>query len=294
MTGSSLQLALKRKRLSRKGLFDATLSTFAIGMSLLAALPLLSVLGMLVQHGTENVGAATVTDLPPAAKEPGIGLGNAIQGTLLMVLLGALLALPTGIFAAVYLAVLGGRSWFASLVRFAAKMLTGMPSILAGVFAFGLLVIGVGFSPFAGGAALAVLMLPTIVLTAEEAIRAVPAKMEHAALAMGCTRTQTILKVTLPTAMPGILTGVVLAVARAAGETAPLLFTAGFSFFWIDWLDPIGDTSSLAVLIYTFSISPYDNWQSLAWTASLVLVLMVLILNLTAQYLVSRSPMARR
>ena len=279
---------------SRRRVGDTVLSLFATGLALLAAVPLFSVLLMLVQKGGANLGVENLTELPPSAKEPGIGLGNAIEGTLFVVLLGCLVALPVGVLAGVYLAEFGRGRRLADVVRFSAKMLTGMPSILAGVFAFGILVLGVGFSPFAGGAALAVLMLPTIVLTTEEAVKAVPKRMKHAAIGMGCTPTQVVWRITLPTAMPGILTGIMLAVARGAGETAPLLFTAGFSFFWIDWLDPIGDTCSLSVLIYTFSISPYDNWQALAWTASLVLVALVLTLNLLAQWVVSRSPMSRR
>jgi phosphate transport system permease protein len=173
-------------------------------------------------------------------------------------------------------------------VRFTAKTLSGFPSILAGVFAYAAVVMLMRtYSAPAGGIALAVLMLPIVMLTAEEAMRMVPHKMKEAAVGMGCTQSQVVWKVILPTAFPGILTGVMLAVARAAGETAPLLFTALFSNYWIlqegqvQWLEP---TASLAVLIYNFSGSPFDNQIEMAWAAALVLVMLVLAVNLTAQF----------
>jgi phosphate transport system permease protein len=169
-------------------------------------------------------------------------------------------------------------------VRFSAKILTGFPSILAGVFAYGAVVlITGGFSALAGGIALAILMLPTIILTSENAIAMVPAKMKEAAIGMGATTTQTTLMVLLPTAMPGILTGIMLAVARAAGETAPLLFTALFSNYWLmshGRVNIMQPTASLAVLIYNFSAMPFPNQVELAWAAALVLVLLVLVTNL--------------
>src|SRR5262249_44882013 len=171
---------------------------------------------------------------------------------------------------------------------FCAKLLTGLPSILAGVFAYGAVVLTTGtFSAPAGGVALAVLMLPTVLLTAEEAIRMVPARMREAAIGMGATRTQMVLRVPLPAALPGILTGVMLAVARAAGETAPLLFTALFSDYWLtrNVLEP---TPSLAVLIYDFSGSPFPNQIEIAWAASLVLVFLVLLLNILGQVVIYR------
>jgi phosphate transport system permease protein len=174
-------------------------------------------------------------------------------------------------------------------VRFAAKVLTGMPSVLAGVFAYAAVVLTMGgFSAPAGGVALAVLMLPTVLLTAEEAIRMVPVKMKEAAIGMGATDAQLLTRIVLPTAMPGILTGVMLAVARAAGETAPLLFTALFSNYWL--VDAHGanlmrPTASLAVLIYNFSAMPFPNQLELAWAASLVLVVMVLAFNIVGQVL---------
>jgi phosphate transport system permease protein len=236
---------------------------------------------------------AIFTSLPPAAFEEGGGFGNAIAGTLMMVGLAALLSVPLGILAAVFLAEVGPDTQLAKVVRFGAKVLSGFPSILAGVFAYGAVVlITGGFSAWAGGIALSILMLPTVTLTAEDAIRMVPAKIKEAAIGMGANQSQVICKVVLPTAAPGILTGVMLAVARAAGETAPLLFTALFSNYWptnnghIDLKQP---TASMAVLIYNFSSMPYENQVQMAWAAALVLVLLVLTTNLIGQSLSQQS-----
>jgi phosphate transport system permease protein len=178
-------------------------------------------------------------------------------------------------------------------VRFTAKILTGFPSILAGVFSYGAVVLATGgFSAVAGAIAVSILMLPTIMLTAEDAIRMVPPKMKEAAIGMGATRTQTAWMVMLPTAMPGILTGVMLAVARGAGETAPLIFTALFSNYWIlshGHLNLMQATPSLAVLIYNFAGMPFQNQVELAWAAALVLVLLVLTTNLIGQSLSRRK-----
>jgi phosphate transport system permease protein len=178
-------------------------------------------------------------------------------------------------------------------VRFAAKVLTGFPSILAGVFAYGVVVtVTGGYSALAGAVALSILMLPTILLTAEDAIRMVPSKMKEAAIGMGATDTQTVWMVLLPTAVPRILTGVMLAVARGAGETAPLLFTSLFSNYWLIWhghVKLMQPTASLAVLIYNFAGMPFANQVELAWAAALVLVLMVLTANLIGQSLSRRQ-----
>jgi phosphate transport system permease protein len=274
---------------SPRTLLSATLSMLAIGASVVACVPLLSVLSMLVYRGGQRLSWTALTGTPPAAFATGGGFGNAIVGTLTMVGIAAVLSVPTGVLAAAYLALFGPDTWTASAVRFAARVLTGLPSVLAGVFAYAAVVLTTGgFSAPAGGVALAVLMLPTVVLTAEDAIRMVPARMKEAAIGMGATDAQVLWRVVLPTAMPGILTGVMLAVARAAGETAPLLFTALFSNYWlvsggrIDLMEP---TASLAVLIYNFSAMPFPNQVELAWAAALVLVVLVLGFNIAGQML---------
>ena len=268
----------------RRALRSAILSGGTWIVALIASIPLFSVLYMLVVKGGARLSTVLFTELPPAGFELGGGFGNAIVGTLVMVGIAALISIPIGILAATFLAELGPTSKLAAITRFLAKVLTGFPSILAGVFVYAAVVLTMGgYSAIAGGIALSVLMLPTVILTAEEAMKMVPRKMKDAALGMGCTRTQTIWKVTLPTALPGILTGVILGIARVAGESAPLLFTALFSNYWLSSLrEP---TASLSILIYNFSSMPFDNQIELAWAASLVLVLIVLVFNVLSRLL---------
>ncbi|HWA76943.1 MAG TPA: phosphate ABC transporter permease PstA [Polyangiaceae bacterium] len=283
-TASALGYSLKNSRTFT----DRLLTVIALVLSAAALLPLFSVLYMLLVRGGELLSPALFTELTPGAGMEGGGIGNAAVGTLVVVAVASVLSLPLGLAAAVYLAEYGGESRLSTVVRFSGKVLTGMPSILAGVFAYAAVVVTTGaFSALAGGIAMAVLMVPTVMLTAEQALRSVPDKMRMAALGMGATRTETVLRVVLPTAMPGILTGVMLALARAMGETAPLLFTALFSDYWFEGkLDaPI---ASLAVLIYNFSGSPFPHQVKLAWAASLVLVCLVLVLNVVAQVVTKR------
>jgi len=250
--------------------------------AILASVPLFSVLYMLIVRGGARLNLELFTELPPAGFELGGGIGNAIVGTLVMVGIATLISVPVGILAGVYLADLGPATKVANAARFLAKTLTGLPSILAGVFIYAAVVLAMGsYSAIAGGIALAVTMLPTVVLTAEEAMKMVPQKMKDAAYGMGCTRTQVIWKIVLPTGLPGILTGVMLAVAGAAGNSAPLLFTALFSNYWLHSLrEP---TASLSILIYNFSGMPFDNQIELAWAASLVLVLIVLVFSILSR-----------
>jgi phosphate transport system permease protein len=272
---------LERQMFERRAMKSAILTTLTWIIALLGSIPLFSVIIMLVMQGGARLDLEALTSLPPAGFEMGGGFGNAIVGTLVMVAIAAMISVPIGTLAAVYLAVLGPDSTLARTSRFVAKALTGFPSILAGVFTYAVLVISYGYSALAGGVALSVLMLPTVVLAAEEAMKHVPQRMKDAAFGMGCTRTQVIWKVVIPTGLPGILTGVMLAVAGAAGESAPLLFTALFSNYFISEL--IEPTASLSILIYNFSAMPFDNQIELAWAASLVLVLMVLVFNILAR-----------
>ena len=278
---------LRRSLSDRRTLISALLSIVTGVMTVIACVPLFSVLLMLLWHGGVKLSWHLFTDLPPTAFEEGGGFGNAIVGTVVMVGIAALLSVPFGILAAVFLAEFDPESKTAAVVRFCAKTLTGLPSILAGVFAYATVVLLTGtYSAPAGGVALALLMLPTVMLTAEEAMKMVPTRMKEAAIGMGCTRSQLVWRVVLPTALPSMLTGVMLAVARASGETAPLLFTALFSNFWIvqDGTPALmAPTASLAVLIYNFSGMPFENQIEMAWAAALVLVLLVLAMNILGQ-----------
>lgn len=272
---------LQRQMLERRALKSGFLTVLTWIVAILASVPLFSVIYMLLIRGGARISIETLTALPPAGFEMGGGIGNAIVGTLVMVGIASLISVPFGILAAIYLAILGPDSKIATTSRFLAKTLTGFPSILAGVFIYSVLVIRFGYSALAGGVALAVLMLPTVVLAAEEAIKQVPQRMKDAAFGMGCTRSQVIWKVVLPTGLPGILTGVMLAIAGAAGESAPLLFTALFSNYYISQL--MEPTASLSILIFNFSAMPFESQVELAWTASLVLVFIVLVFNILAR-----------
>ncbi len=292
----SLARSLRRPRT----LFSYTMSMLTGAATLAALFPLFSVLYLLVVRGSAALSMAALRELPPAAMTAGGGFGNAIVGTFVIVIIATAISVPFGILGAIYIAEFGPDTRTAAAVRFAAKVLTGLPSIIAGVFAFATVVVVTGgFSAPAGGVALALLMVPTILLTAEEAIKRVPSKMREAAIGMGATPTQVVARVIIPTAAPGILTGIMLAVARAAGETAPLLFTSLFSEFWMSRTAPdflpktLGDlmkpTASLAVIIYNFSGSPFENQVALAWAAALTLVLVVLVTNIVGQALAKRS-----
>ncbi len=287
-TTDSLQLPdLTRQPFESRALKSLLLSSITITAALLACIPLFSVLAMLIVRGGKRLSLELFYALPPTAFETGGGFGNAIVGTLFMVGIAALISIPFGVLAAIYMAELGPSSKMAATARFCAKTMTGLPSILAGVFAYAAVVLVMGhYSSWAGGIALSLLMIPVVMLTAEEAIKMVPGPMKEAAYGMGCTPSQSMVKIILPVAMPGIITGVVLAVARAAGETAPLLFTALFSDYW---LEPNEPTASLAVLIYNYSGMPFENQIELAWAASLVLVLMVFILNIISRAIGQRS-----
>lgn len=276
---------LERQTWERRSLMNGALTAFTWFIAVLGSIPLFSVIFMLLSEGGARLDWEALTELPPAGFDMGGGFGNAIVGTLVMVLIATLISVPFSIMAAIYLAILGPDSQLAQASRFVAKTLTGFPSILAGVFTYAILVVNFGYSALAGGVALSVLMLPTVILAAEEAMKQVPQKMVDAAYGMGCTPTQVIWRVVLPTGAPGILTGVMLAVAGAAGESAPLLFTALFSNYYLEEL--MEPTASLSILIYNFSAMPFDNQVQLAWAASLVLVLIVLVFNILAR-LISR------
>lgn len=272
---------------------NTVLNWISGGLAVIACIPLTSLLLMVFYRGFKAIHWSSFVELPPAPLQAGGGFGNAIVGTLVIVAIAALLSVPTGILSAIYVAYLGPESRVANAVRFVARILSGMPSILAGVFAYSTVVLLMkSYSAVAGGVALAVLMLPIVLLTAEQSIRMVQPRMIEAALGLGCTKSQVVWKILLPTALPGILTGVLLAVARAAGETAPLLFTALFSNYWLlqdGNVALLEETASLAVFIFNFSGSAYDNLVEMAWAAAMVLVLLILMLNLIAQFLARKS-----
>jgi phosphate transport system permease protein len=261
----------------------------------LAALTVVSILflilGYLIWNGGKSLNWDFFTKLPKPVGESGGGMANAIVGSLKLLLLAALMGLPIGLLAGVYLAEFGGRT-FAYIVRYTTDLLNGVPSIVIGIFAYSLAVLPVKhFSTFAGGVALAIMVIPITLRSTEEFLRSVPGSLREGAMALGANKWRTIATVVLPAAKGGIITGVLLALARVAGETAPLLFTAFSNRFWSPgWSQPI---ASLPVMIYTYAIAPYDDWHRQAWAAGLVLLALVLIANIGTRLALSRGGAAR-
>jgi phosphate transport system permease protein len=247
----------------------------------LVVLPLVLIFGFLLYQGAAAVNVDFFTHLPKPVGEEGGGMANAIVGSLVLVGLAACLGLPLGILGGVYLAESRDRR-LPCIARFLADVLNGVPSIVIGIFAYGLLVLPFRrFSAIAGGFALAVIMLPIVVRTSEELVRLVPASLREAALALGIPEWKVLLRVVLPTARAGIITGVMVAIARVAGETAPLLFTAFGNRFWHQRLDqPI---AALPLQIFAYAISPYDDWHRQAWAGALVLIAIVFVVSLAAR-----------
>lgn len=247
----------------------------------LALVPLAMVLFYVIGQGASALNWAFFTQTPKPVGEHGGGMANAIAGTLILIGIAAAIAVPVGIMAGIHLAEYGGTK-LATAIRFSADVLNGVPSIVVGIFAYGLLVLPLQrFSALAGGFALSIMMMPIVTRTTEELLRLVPGGLKEGALALGATRTRAMFTVILPAALPGIITGVLVALARIAGETAPLLFTAFNNRFWSTSLtQPI---ASLTVQIFTYAISPYDEWHRQAWAGALVLVTLILLLSVVAR-----------
>ena len=246
-----------------------------------AVVPLVVILGYLLKEGAGALSLDFFTHMPRPAGEPGGGMANAIVGTLILVGVASLIGLPIGIGAGLYLAEHKGTK-LAEVVRFLADVLNGLPSIVMGIFAWEFLVKPLGhFSALAGGAAIGAMMIPLVTRTTEEMVRTVPQSLREAALALGYPRWRTSLQIVLRTALGGIVTGVLVAVARVAGETAPLLFTVIGNQFWsTDLTQPI---AALPLQIYTYATGPYDDWHAQAWAGSLVLIGLVLIISVIAR-----------
>lgn len=272
---------------SRK-LFGKVMTGLVFACVAIAIIPLASILYMVIANGLGGLSPAIFTDLPPAAGMSGGGLKNAIIGTLLTCTIGAIISIPFGVLTAIYTVEFSQGNWISQFVRFCTNVLSGVPSIIAGLFAYGIVVLLTGgFSAVAGGAALSVLMLPTIIRTAEEGLKSVPKTTRLAAIGVGATNFETVTQIVLPASLPFIATGVTLAIARAAGETAPLLFTCLFNQYDINGLwQP---TATLSVLIYNFAISPYKNQQQLAWVAALLILVMILAISIIARVVSRRK-----
>ncbi|NJL80079.1 MAG: phosphate ABC transporter permease PstA [Richelia sp. SM2_1_7] len=274
-------------KLSRK-LFSIIMTTIVMLATLVTLLFLISILYSVISNGISRLDMAAFTELPPPPLANGGGLRNAIIGTLVVVSISTVLSVPLGILTAIYTCELGKNTKFASLIRFITNIMSGVPSIIFGLVAYGLIVRNTGsFSAVAGGVALAILILPIIIRTTEEGLKLVPQELREAAIALSANNFQTIRLIVLPIALPTIVTGVTLAWARAIGETAPLLFTTLFSQYGFKTVwNPV---ATLSVLIYNFAVaSPYPNHQQLAWTASLIIVFFILIVSIISRILIRR------
>jgi phosphate transport system permease protein len=263
------------------------------GLSVIVALiPLALILFYVISQGITSLNLGFFTQMPKPVGEPGGGMANAIVGTLMVVGLGALFAIPIGILSGIYAAEYSG-TYLASTVRFAADTLNGVPSIVIGVFVYAIAVLPFrAFSALAGGIALGIMMIPLIMRTTEELLRLVPTSLKEGALALGATRGRAVFSVVLPAALPGIFTGILLALARIAGETAPLLFTSfNNRFFSTDVTQPI---STLTVQVFTYAIAPYPDWHRQAWAGALVLVSIVVICSILARLATARMERMHR
>jgi phosphate transport system permease protein len=270
----------------RRKLLSSLVEAFCALAVVLALVPLAFILFFVVSQGIRALSLDFFTRMPMPVGEAGGGMANAIVGTLMLVALASSMAVPIGIVSGIYLSEYAG-SRLASAVRFAADTLNGVPSIVIGVFAYAVAVLPFKqFSALAGGFALGVMMIPIIARTTEELLLLVPGSMREGALALGATRARAVFTVVLPAALPGIVTGIVLALARIAGETAPLLFTSfNNRFFSTSLGQPM---SSLTVQVFTYAISPYEDWHRQAWAGALVLVLIVFLCSLAARFATRR------
>ena len=298
MTNASLQNHPSASLFERRPLyFDSNLkrnrlnlvaTTIAGIFASIAVLPLFLVIIYVLIQGGRLISLAIFTELPPAPGLEGGGIGNAVIGTIIVTAIAALIAIPVGVGGGIYLSEYSSRGWFAQFIGFGNDVLAGVPSIISGVFIYGIIVttrifFDQSYSAVAGGMALAILMLPTVIKTTDEALKLVPQELRMGAFGVGASKFVTITRVTLPSAFTPISTGVVLAIARAAGETAPLIFTALFSPFWPDGLfSPI---ATMSVLIFNFAIMPYQAQNELAWAASFILVIMILAANLLSRWI---------
>ena len=270
----------------RKSL-NATMLSLTGLCALVTVSALFFILGYLVWNGGKDLSWNFFTRLPAPVGELGGGMANAIVGSMKLLLLAALFGVPIGLLGGVYLAEFGGRT-MPFLVRYTADLLNGVPSIVIGIFAYTIVVIRTHqFSTLAGGFALGIMVVPTVIRNTESFLRGVPTALREGSFALGANRWKMIATVVMPAAARGILTGILLALARVAGETAPLLFTAFGNRFWSPgWLQP---TASLPVMIFTYATGPYEEWHQQAWAAGLVLLGLVLVTNIVVRAFLSRG-----
>jgi len=279
---SELQSQYAKRYKSRK-IINYVMIAIMLFSALLALIPLFSILTHIGISGIKTLNFQFITNLPAPVGEPGGGMGNALVGTLILVSLAAMMGIPIGVLTAVYLSEYQQTGFFPSTVRFVADSLLGIPSIVVGIFVYLIIVVPMkSFSALAGGVALGIMLIPIVIRGTEGMLKMVPDSLREAGLALGMRKWRVIVSIVLPTAIKGIITTIMLGIARVAGETAPLLLTAFGNHFWSTKLDqPI---SALPLQIFTYAISPFDEWHKQAWAGSLLLILVVLVLSIIARF----------
>ena len=286
---SDLPLDLHSPLPARRQVFSSLMTAIVACLTVLALIPLFSVLLSILRQGLPQLSWQTLTSLPApmGMTDAPNGIANAVIGTLIMVAIAALISIPIGVMTAIYLAEFGQSSGLAYFARFILVILSGVPSIVIGVFAYGVIVVSTkAFSAWAGSFALSIIMLPIVALSTESALLLVPSAQRLASAALGGNPFQTTWRVVLKAALPGIMTGILLAIARASGETAPLIFTALSSDNWFSNLN--SPTASLSVLIYNYANSPFPEQTKMGWTAALVLLTVVLAINIFSRFVTRR------
>jgi len=284
MTNGSLRV--QRISLGRR-VMNGLITYAALGASILVIVPLVAIFGYLLMKGIGSINWAFLTQIPKPVGEPGGGMGNAIVGSIIILVFASLFGIPLGIGAGIYLAEFG-RNKFGNLVRFTSDVLNGVPSIVVGIAVYGLVVVTQKhFSALAGGVALGIMMIPTVARSTEEMLLMVPRTIREAAWGLGVPQWRTTLSVTLKTASAGVITGTMLAFARAAGETAPLLFTAFGNQFW-NW-NVNQPTAALPLQVFVYAISPFDEWHRQAWAGALVLIILIVVAVTAVRVVTSRG-----
>ncbi|SEB56355.1 phosphate ABC transporter permease PstA [Terriglobus roseus] len=284
---AEIRRASRANQATRTGT-DHLMTALAVGGTIVVLVPLVAILVYLVYKGASSLNWAFFTQTPKPVGEKGGGMANSILGSAVVLSLASLLGIPVGIAGGVYLAEYGAGKWLGNVIRFVADVLNGVPSIVMGIAGYALVVVHQHhFSALAGGVTLAIMMVPTVTRTTEEMLLTVPNAIREAAYGLGVPRWRTVMSISLRTAAPGIITGCMLAFARVAGETAPLLFTAFGSQFWSKSLNqPI---AALPLQIFNYALSPYDEWHRLAWAGALVLITMIMVSVGLVRYVTSRG-----
>jgi phosphate transport system permease protein len=285
MSTAAIQPAIPRISFRRR-LTDRVMTSLAILTVVIVMAPLVAIFAYLVYRGIGSLNWAFLTQIPKPVGEVGGGMANAIVGSVLILGIASVIGVPFGVGAGIYLAEFG-RNRLGSAIRFTSDVLNGVPSIVMGIVAWAILVRGLGFSALAGGVALAIMMVPTVARTTEEMLLLVPQALREASYGLGVPRWRTTLSVTLRTATSGVITGIMLAFARVAGETAPLLFTALGNDYWN--LKVNQPTAALSLQIYKYALSPYDDWHRQAWAGALVLIVLIVTAVAAVRYVVRRG-----